>query len=168
MALRSVSTSLVTIALFLNVIATAVYFASNPAFEMLALSRGHANATTAAQRAMFLSAGEGMLATYEGTAYAVSYVVAGIAGLIVAAVMLRSQVFSRATAYLGIALGLLALIPPTVGIVRVIAAFVYLGPLLVWLVLISRDLTRLGRLWMERATEWRAGSGLQRQPAHQQ
>jgi hypothetical protein len=145
-ALRRVSPSLVTVASFLNVVATAIYFASNPAFELLALSRRHADALTGVQKAMFLSAAEGMLARYQGTAYDVSYVVAGMAGLIVALVMVRSTLFSRATAYLGVAMGLLALIPPTVGTVGVVAAFVYLGPLLIWLVLIVRILMRLGEL----------------------
>jgi hypothetical protein len=121
---------------------------------MLTLSRRHAEAMTDAQKARFLSAAEGMLATYQGTAYDVSYVVAGMAGLIVALVMMRSTLFSRATAYLGVAMGLLALIPPTVGTVGVVAAFVYLGPLLIWLVLIVRALKRLAAL----PEEWRSAT----------
>jgi hypothetical protein len=167
-ALRRISPSLVTVALFLNAIATAIYFASNPAFEMLALSRRHAEAMTDAQKAMFLAAGEGMLATYQGTAYDVSYVVGGLAGLTVAVVMVRSQLFSRATAYLGLAMGLLALIPPTLGTVGLVAAFVYLGPLVAWLVLIARALMRLGGLPIGRVAERRAGPGREQQFVPQQ
>jgi hypothetical protein len=142
--LRRVSPSAIVIVMFLNVVATAVYFASNPAFEMLALSRQYA-AATEAHRGVVLAVGEGMIASYkEGTAYNVSYVLAGAAGLLLALVMLRSEVFARATAYLGVVMGVLALIPPTVGTIGVVAAFAYLLPLLVWLVLVARTLSRLG------------------------
>ena len=144
-ALRRASPSFLTIAAFLNVTATAIYFASNPAFEMLTLSKHHASATTDAQRAIFLSAGESMLATYTGTAYNVSYVMAGLAGLVVALVMFRSDVFSRTTAYLGVMMGVLALIPPTIGTVGLVAAFLYLVPLVVWSILVARRLLLLGR-----------------------
>jgi hypothetical protein len=142
-ALRRVSPSFVAVALFLNIVATSIYFASNPAFEMLTLAGRHAVATTDVERTMFLAAGEGMLATYEGTAYNVSYVIAGLASLIVALVMLRSGLFGRATAYVGVVMGALALVPPTVGTVGFIAAFAYLAPLLIWLVLVAWALLRL-------------------------
>ncbi len=72
------------------------------------------------------------------------------AGLVISLVMLGSQVFDRATAYLGIAASILLLvgdftagaIPPT----TVVAAIVGLGYvlLMVWLVLVARRLFRLG------------------------
>jgi hypothetical protein len=144
-ALRRVNPSLIALALFLDVTATAVYFASNPAFEMLTLSVRHAGAATDAERSMFFAAGEAMLATYTGTAFNSSYVMAGLAGLVIATVMLRSDVFGRTTARLGIVMGVLALVPPTIGKVGIFAAFIYLAPFAVWCVLIARRLSELGR-----------------------
>jgi hypothetical protein len=69
---------------------------------MLYLSNQHAAATTEAQRAALLAAGEAMVAVFHGTAFQVSYILGSITGLLIAAAMLRSDVFSRATAYLRI------------------------------------------------------------------
>src|SRR5215218_8606230 len=40
-----------------------------------------------------------MLATFQGTAFQVSYVLASVAGIIIGAVMLRSDIFSTVAAY---------------------------------------------------------------------
>jgi hypothetical protein len=64
------------------------------AFEMLTLSNQYATATMDVERSIFLAAGEAMLATWQGTAFDVSYVLSAIAILIVSAVMLRSMTSS--------------------------------------------------------------------------
>ncbi len=85
-----------------------VYFASNQAFAMLALSERYAAATTDAQRSIYLAAGEALLAInnpdtiYQGTGIYVSYFLVLFAGLIISVVMLRSDIFSKATAVTGI------------------------------------------------------------------
>jgi len=86
------------IALILGLVATAVYFASNTAFEMLSLSNQYAAATTDAQRSIVMAAGQAMLAIYQGTAFDVSYVLSAVALLIISVIMLRSNVFSKVTA----------------------------------------------------------------------
>jgi hypothetical protein len=98
LALRQTSESFMAIATALYFVAIAVYFTSNTTFEMLSLSEGYAAATTDAQRGMYLAAGQAMLATFEGTAFQVSYVLASVAGII-GAVMLRSDIFSRVAAF---------------------------------------------------------------------
>ena len=132
-----------------------VYFGSNHAFAMLSLSEKHAAATTGAQRAMFLAAGEALLAIYnpgaihQGTGYYAAYSLVLLAGLLISVVMLRSRVFNRATAYVGIlanALTLtdfivLAFAPALYGLPTVISA-----PFRVlWMVLVALGLFRLGR-----------------------
>ncbi len=107
-ALRRVNQRFMAIAVSIELIGVAVYFASNKAFSMLALSGGYAAATSDAGRATFLAAGEALLAinnpgaTYHGTGIYASLFLVTLAGLIVSVVMLRSDLFSRATAYLGI------------------------------------------------------------------
>jgi hypothetical protein len=143
-ALRNADRSLTALALFLMVISTAVYFASSVAFEMLSLSARYAGAAAGAERDMITAAGEGMLATYQGSAFNVYYILCGIAGLIIAFVMMRSSVFSRKTAYIGLVMNLMMLVPPTAGKFGLALAFASLVPTVVWLVMISRRLLQLG------------------------
>ena len=111
-ALRRASPSFMAIALTLGLVGIAVYFASNTAFSMLALSSQYAAATTDAQRSTFLAAGQAMLALYQGTAFDVSYVLGGVVGLIISAVMLRSTIFSKVTAYVGLLMSIMMVVPP--------------------------------------------------------
>jgi hypothetical protein len=142
-ALRRASPSLMAAFLALSLIGIGAFVAARPGFEMLSLSQSHAAAATAAERSVALAAGEAMLATFHGTAFWVSYVLGSLTGLLVAAAMLRSGVFGRATAYLRIASSALdlGLFVPTIGL------FLSLGSvlcLLVFNVLVARRLLHLG------------------------
>jgi hypothetical protein len=95
-ALRRASQSCIAIAAALGFVGMAVYFASNQALTMLSLSDQYAAATTAAQKSALLAAGQATLAIhhnagYEGTGIYISFFLVSVAGLIVAAVMLRSN-----------------------------------------------------------------------------
>jgi hypothetical protein len=117
-ALRRASESFMAVATAFYFVAIAAYFASSMVFEMLSLSEGYAAATTESQRATYLAAGQAMLASFEGTAFQVSYVLASVSGIIIGAVMLRSEIFSRVAAYALIledVIGL-GLYVPTIGI----------------------------------------------------
>ena len=142
-ALRRTNASLMAVATALYFVAVAAYFASNTAFEMLSLSEGYSAATTEAQRSVYLAAGQAMLATFEGTAFQVSYVLASVAGIMIGAVMLRSDVFSRVAAYaliVGDVIGL-GLYVPTIGI---FLSVISVPVLWVWYILIARRLIQLG------------------------
>src|SRR4030067_386089 len=65
-ALRRASQSFMTMALTLELIGVATYFASTAAFEMLSLSNLYAAATTDAERSTLLAAGQAMLGTWQG------------------------------------------------------------------------------------------------------
>lgn len=105
-ALRRTNRSYMAIATTLGPGGIALAFASNTALSMLSLSNQYAAATTDAQRAMFLAAGQAMLTTngtiYQSTGIYMSFLLMAIAGLIVSIVILRSSIFSRVTAYVGI------------------------------------------------------------------
>jgi hypothetical protein len=107
-ALGQANKSATIIATTSGLIGITVYFASNQAFAMLALSERYAAATTDAQRSAYLAAGESLLAInnpdsiYQGTSIYVSLFLVLLAGLIISFVMLRSDVFSKATAVVGI------------------------------------------------------------------
>jgi len=111
---------------------------------MLSLSDQYAAATTDAQRSVFLAAGQVMLTFYNGTAFDMSYVFGGVVLLIISAVMLRSNIFSKVTAYVGILMGMLMLVPPTVGTIGLLLSLISLVPTAIWLILVARRLFQLG------------------------
>jgi len=148
-ALRQVDTSSMVIATASGLVGIAVYFASNQTFSMLALSNQYASSTSETYKATLLAAGEALLATYhESTGIYMGLFLVLLAGLIISIVMLRSNVFSKATAYMGILANVFGLgyfvalifaptitfLPPTIS-----APF-----RLIWYVLIARRFFQLG------------------------
>ena len=107
-ALRQTGRSSMAIATVSGLIGITVYFSSNQAFAMLALSERYAAAATDLQRSAYLSAGEALLAInnldsiYQGTGIYLSLFLVLLAGLIISIVMLKSDIFSKATAVVGI------------------------------------------------------------------
>jgi hypothetical protein len=107
-ALRRDSPSAMLIATTAGLIGIAVYFASNQALSMLALSERYAVANSEAQRSVYLAAGEALLAAnnpdsmVQGAGITISLFLVLLAGLVISVVMLRSAVFSKATAVVGI------------------------------------------------------------------
>ena len=144
-ALRRSSQSFMLIATTLGLIAVALYCVSREAtFTMSALSDQYAAATTEAQRSIFLAAGQTMLAIYNGTAFDTYYILGAVGGLITAAVMLRSNTFSKVTAYVGLVMSALMLVPPTAGMPGLLLSLLSLVPMVLWLILITRRLLKLG------------------------
>jgi hypothetical protein len=108
--LRPVNKSYMTIATIAGFIGITVYFASNTAFSLLSLSDQYADATTDIQKTMLLAAGDALLAinrftspgAHPGSGGYLSLFLIASAGMITSIVMLRSSIFNRATAYVGI------------------------------------------------------------------
>jgi hypothetical protein len=101
-ALWQVNRGGVLIATASSLLGTGVYLASNQAFSMLALSQKFAAATTEVQRTTYLASGEALLAVHDGTGSYASLLLVLLAGLIVSIIMLRSGVFGKATAVMGL------------------------------------------------------------------
>jgi hypothetical protein len=142
--LRRTHPTLTLLYLGLSIVGTAALLMARPAFEMLHLSDQYALATTEAQRVILLAAGEAMLSVFHGTTYLVSYVLASITGFIISIVMLKTNIFNKATAYIRIVSSVLdfGLFIPAIGIfLSAISAML----LLVWNILISRRFFQLGR-----------------------
>jgi hypothetical protein len=142
--LRQTNEALMTVALALGLVVAASYFASNTAFNMLTLGKQYAAATTEAQRAMYLAAGESMLAIYTGTAFQVNYILGAVVGIIISGVMLRSGIFSKMTAYMGILANAisLGLYVPVVGLYISIFSVLFLE---IFYILVARRLFQMGR-----------------------
>ena len=143
--LKKAAESSMLIALIFGIVGAAAYFASNTAFEMLSLSNQYATATTEAQKTMFLTAGQVMLETYKGTAFDIYYVLNTLVLFIFSPVMLRSKLFSNATAYLGLLAGLLMIVPSTAGTLGLYFSLASLIPWAIWLVLVGQRLLQFGR-----------------------
>lgn len=144
LALRRVSQSFALLATTLGLIGSTLMLAVNPAFTMSGLSDGYTAATTAAQRASYVAAGQAALANWTGTAFDVAYLFSGLAALGFGLLMLRSELFSKAAAYAGIALGALSLVPATAGTVGVWVSLVSLVPSVMWLILTAQHLVQHG------------------------
>ena len=154
-ALRRVNEGVSTIALASGLVGTAVAFASNQALAMLSLSRQYAATTNDAERTMLLAAAKALLVIdnpdglQPSTGATISLLLVTLASVMMAVVMLRSGIFGRATAYVGLiaegaqlaffvviaAAPALAALPPSVaGLFR-----------LVWYLMIGRRLLQLAR-----------------------
>jgi len=142
--LRRANESLMLMATALGFLGIVMYIASNPAFEMLSLSNQHAAATTDAQRAIFLAAGQAMLASWQGTAFQVAYLAGSVAGIAVGIAMLRSSVFGTVAATLAIlanSIGL-GLYIPVIGVYISVFSVLFLE---LWYILLAWRLLQLGR-----------------------
>ena len=127
-------TSFVILGMIFEIIGLAVYFPTNPAFEMLKLSRLFLKAEKAEQ-IIYLAAGEGMMASYVGTAYITYYLFNGFALLLFSYSVMKSSQFDRITGIWGLIAGILMLVPPTVGTVGMIFSFLSLFP---WVIFVIR------------------------------
>jgi hypothetical protein len=145
-ALRYGNESFMAMATAMGLISIAIVFSARPTFDMLYLSNQYWVATTEAQRAILLAAGEAKLALVEGTAQQAHYFLGSLSYLLVSIVMLRSEVFSKLTAYLGIFANVLVfgLYLPTIGIyLSILSVFPFLA---LWVILIGRRFLQLGSL----------------------
>ncbi len=152
--LREADGGLMAIALAFVLIGVGVFLATNNAFTMLSLSNQHAAATTEAERLAFLAAGQAVLANTAQRAvggFNVGLFLVSVAGLMTSSVMLRSETFSRTTAYLGIlahALALADYLRQALTSSELVALLLILpGALLLvaWFVMVGRRLRRLGQ-----------------------
>lgn len=139
----------------------AVFLATNTAFSMLSLSQEYTGAATEAEKSILLAAGQSMLTVTRGTGglYTGMQLV-WLCGLILSVVMLRSDDFRKATAWVGI-LGFGLLVVGIIGgahytstgdytaIQAAIIALQYIGGgllSLAWYILVGLRLWNFGRI----------------------
>lgn len=152
-ALRRFNESYMIIAISLAMLGIAVFLATNNSFNMLSLSNQYMAATTEAQKSMILAAGQTILVNTGQRAvggFNMGFLLISIAGIIVSAVMLRSNNFGKKTAYVGILAFAISLVDyfrliflPTEVILILVIAVLSGILLLIWLILIGRRLFQL-------------------------
>lgn len=137
-----VSRSGAAVALAFGVLGMAAYLASPRPVEMLILARAYDEAAPAEQVAL-LATGEGMLATWMGTAFDLYYLLNLVTLVLLTVLMLRSTVFTRVTAWWGVAAAVLMAVPSNAGVVGLAFALASLVPWSVFSVLVWRRLRGL-------------------------
>ncbi|MBD3315345.1 MAG: DUF4386 family protein [Chitinivibrionales bacterium] len=142
-ALKRVNESYALIGLTLGLIAVTLIIAARPIHEMVYLSEKYTTAENAVAKARYLAAGEAFHALFNGTAFLVFTLFIAISGLISSLLMLRSNIFSRATAVVGIAATAPSLLffIPKIGLVMLFVATIMSIP---WLMMQARTFIRLG------------------------
>jgi hypothetical protein len=150
--LRKANSGLMAIAVVCALLGIGIFLATNNPFSMLSLSNQYAAATTDAARSTFLAAGQTLLANTGQRAvsgFNTGLFLVSVAGLLISVVMLRSQSFSRSTAYVGIlayALSLADYLREALTASALIALLVILPIalfLVTWFVMVGRRLYQL-------------------------
>ena len=101
-SLQQVNASYALIALAFGLIGVVLLIPARPIFELFTLSSQFASATTEAARNQYLAAGEALLALFNGTGWFMNTLLGALSLLISSILMLRSKLFSKSTAYVGI------------------------------------------------------------------
>ncbi|MDC5696298.1 DUF4386 family protein [Intrasporangium calvum] len=137
-----VSRSAVVLALAFGVLGMAAYMASPRPVEMLQLAHSYAAAGTAGREAL-LAVGDGMLATWKGTAFDVYYFFNLVTLLVLALLMYRSRVLGRSAAVWGLAAAVLMAVPSNFGTAGLVFSLASLLPWAVFAILVGRRLLAL-------------------------
>jgi hypothetical protein len=142
-SLKTVNESYAMIALVLGLIGNTTIFAGRPVAEMAYLSDQFAAATSEVTKSQYLAAGEALHALFNGTAWMSSMFLIGISGSINSLLMLRSKVFTRATALVGLVVSIagLGFLLPVIGPILSLAATI--GGV-IWYLQIARTFYQLG------------------------
>lgn len=135
-------------------IGTTVFIANNAALPMLDLNQKYSSATTGDQSAFFAAAGEALIAkgAHGTTGVFPGFALITLSELLISVIMLRTRVFSRATAWIGLTgttflliyLVLITFVPAAKS-----SAMVFVAPggilSIVWMILYTRKLFQLAR-----------------------
>ena len=144
-SLKRINKSYALIALVIGLIAVVVLIQSRPLAELLYLSSKYASAVTEAEKSQYIAAGRAFQLFFNGSSWMIYTVFSGISGLISSLLMLKSENFSKATAYAGIvtctpAFGFFI---PVIGQV-----LLFLGTIgsVIWNILIAKTFLSLSRI----------------------
>lgn len=137
---------IVTIGLIFAIVSVTLYVVSREAlFSMLTLSNQYTAAASDTERSSIVTIGQTMLTIYNGTCFNVSYFLGGVTIILFSIAMLKSNVFTKVTAWLGLIMGIFMLVPPTAGKIGFILSFLSIIPILPWLILLAKRFFKLSK-----------------------
>ncbi len=136
-SLKPVNESYALIALALGLIGVVLLIPSRPFAELYTLSGLYASATTAAMKSQYLASGDTLLTFFNGINWFMNTLHGTLSLLISALLMLKSQVYSKVTAYVGIVTSVITLgfWIPGIGIFLL---FLSLPAIMLWYFLLAR------------------------------
>ena len=143
-SLKQVNESYALIALALGLIGLVLLIPSRPISELFTLSRLYASTPSEAARSQYLAASEALLTLFNGTSWFMNTLLGGISLLISSLLMLRSNLYSRATAYVGIFTNAVVcgFFIPVVGTMLL---FLSLPGYMIWYILLARRFFQMAR-----------------------
>ena len=143
-ALKNVNEPVALIALVVALIAVVLVIMCRPLVELMVLSDHYAAATDPTEKLRYLAAGEVLRSSLDGTAWMMQTVFFMVAGLINCLLMLRTNFFSKSTAWLGIINSVIGMgfFLPGVGLLFLFINTIGSVP---WCFLLARDLFRLAK-----------------------
>jgi hypothetical protein len=144
-ALKHHSEGIMKLALILGLLGISAYFASNKAFEMLSASNLYFAANTVSQKTMILIVGQMILSEWQGTAFLVYYVLNGITLILISFVMIKSDLFGKPAAWIGLAAGSLMMVPSTAGAIGLVFSLTSLIPWCVFCALVAAKFMKLAK-----------------------
>lgn len=142
-SLKHHSAGIMKLALVLGLLGISAYFASNKAFEMLSASNLYFAANTVSEKSMILIVSQLILSEWQGTAFLVYYVLNGITLILISFVMIKSKLFGKAAAWIGLAAGVLMMVPSTAGTIGLVFSLASLIPWCVFCGLVAAKFTKL-------------------------
>ena len=143
-SLKQVNESYALIALAFGMIAVVLLIPSRPIIELFSLSRQFASATTEAAKTKYLATGATLLALFDGTGWFMNSLLGSISLLISSLLMLRSNIYSTSTAYVGIITNVAAcgFFIPVLG---TFLLFLSLPGYMIWYFLLAKRFFQMGR-----------------------
>jgi hypothetical protein len=151
MALKHLNESYMAIAAIFSFLGVGIFVATRADMgaAMLTISDRYAAATTQVQMDQLLVAGEAVGSLVRATPETIGWFLMAIGGSIISVVMLRSETFNKATAYMGILGGIVTFagriaqfVAPSIASVIMFPSAL---PWLIWWMLVSRGLFRLSK-----------------------
>ncbi len=133
------------LALCFGLIGVACYYPSNPAFEMLTLSKQFFLALPE-QQSLYLAAGEAVMAGYTGTTFNAYYVLSTISLLLFSCAIIRSGMFKKSVGLWGLTSGFFMIVPSSAGKLGMIFSLLSLIP---WVIFITLLMLKFKQLAIE-------------------
>lgn len=143
-SLKQVNESYALIALTIGLVGLVLLIPSRPISELFTLSRLYSTAASEAAKNQYLAAGEALLTLFNGTNWFMNTLLGGISLLISSLLMLRSTLYSKATAYVGIFTNAIicGFFIPVVG---TFLLFLSLPGYMIWYILLARRFFQMAR-----------------------
>jgi hypothetical protein len=143
-SLRQVDEAIALLALAVGLIGLVLLVPARPILELVHLSQAYVVATEA-EKPQIVSSAATLLALFDGIGWYMNTLLGGLSLLTSSILMLRSRLYSKATAYVGIATNLVLVgfvIPP----ISLLMLFLCLPGYITWYILLGQRFFQLGRV----------------------